>query len=74
MDEKQFLAKLKEIASTLSEGNVYGLLELRKLERKLELIKIFKGWGNKISNFLHSLLSSPWELYGGTLWWTARLN
>lgn len=52
MIEKQFLGELKKVALELIEGKSGALSELRKLERELYLVEIYKGWDSKEVKFL----------------------
>ena len=52
MIEKEFLNELKKIALNLNEGKTGTLSELRRLERKLYLIEIYKEWNTNEVKFL----------------------
>ncbi|MBC8520543.1 MAG: hypothetical protein H8D26_00910 [Methanomicrobia archaeon] len=52
MIEKDFLNELKKIALNLNEGKTGTLSELRRLERKLYLIEIYKEWNTNEVKFL----------------------
>lgn len=52
MNERLFLKTLKSIAIRLNDGKYNALSDLRRLDRQLYLIKIFKEWGSKDIKFL----------------------
>lgn len=52
MIETEFLDELKRIGSGLKEGKTGTLSELRALERKLDLIDIYKEWNSNETKFL----------------------
>ena len=52
MIETEFLDELKRIGSGLKEGKTGTLSELRALERKLDLIDIYKEWNSNEAKFL----------------------
>lgn len=52
MIEKEFLNELKKIGLNLNEGKTGTLSELRRLERKLYLIEIYKEWNTNEVKFL----------------------
>lgn len=52
MIEKEFFDELKEIALELSEGKSSALSDLRKLDRKLYLVEIYKEWDTEEVKFL----------------------
>jgi len=52
MIETEFLDELKRIGSGLKEGKAGTLSELRALERKLDLIDIYKEWNSNEAKFL----------------------
>jgi hypothetical protein len=52
MIEKEFLNELQKIALNLNEGQTGTLSELRRLERKLYLIEIYREWDTNEVKFL----------------------
>ena len=52
MIETEFLDELKRIGSGLKEGKTGTLSELRALERKLDLIDLYKEWNSNEAKFL----------------------
>ena len=52
MIETEFLDELKRIGSGLKEGKTGTLSELRALERKLDLVDIYKEWNSNEAKFL----------------------
>jgi hypothetical protein len=65
LDEKQFFAEVKLIASGLKSGEIDYLVKLRKLERQLEPIEFFEGWKNEdikfLAYFIKHILGIVWR-------------
>lgn len=65
MIEMEFLDELKRIGSGLKEGKPGTLTELRVLERKLDLIDIYKEWKSNevkfIAYFIKQIVGVIWR-------------
>lgn len=65
MIETEFLDELKRIGSGLKEGKPGTLTELRVLERKLDLIDIYKEWKSNevkfIAYFIKQIVGVIWR-------------
>ena len=65
MIETEFLDELRRIGSGLKEGKAGTLSELRVLERKLDLIDIYKEWNSNevkfIAYFIKQIVGIIWR-------------